>query len=116
MPYAVRVLDPDLQRALADPSDRYWRGKPPHIHRRVHQIISRLRQNPYDLAGSHPLVGEFRSLRAARLTDRWRLIFKICEECRRNGAQAIHPLDCCRSGETLDQTINLLEIVDYHTG
>lgn len=53
--------------------------------------------------------------RSARLDRRWRIIYRLCVECRQLGDQARAPLDCCAHGGTSDRTINILCLGDYHS-
>jgi Txe/YoeB family toxin of Txe-Axe toxin-antitoxin module len=113
-PYQKRV-QLQLQQDLDDPKAKFWKNKDPRLRKRVLDVIDRLCDAPYTAAGSHQLKWDISGLRAADLVGAWRLIFKVCEECRKQGLQNQNPLDGCR-GETQlpNNTINFLEITDYH--
>ena len=114
--FELRFYHPDLQLALDNPTHLFWkRRRNPRLPKRTKRVIELLQEAPYTAAGSHPLRWDLSGLRAADLVGGWRLIFKVCEECRKQEMQKSSPLDCCR-GETstTDITINLLDVDDYH--
>lgn len=90
--------------------DRRYRARRREIERR----IDLLRQDPYRAAHAERLKHDFAGLRSARLFGGVRVIYRICEECRRLGEQRRSPLDCCFSGATPDRTINLLCLSEHY--
>ena len=56
------------------------------------QIANKIRQllkDPYRAAKSEQLVGNLKGLRSARVTRSIRIIFAICEECRKNSNEEL---------------------------
>ena len=94
---------------------RFWRNKHPRLQRRWGSVLELLAQSPYQAAGSERLRHDFSGLRSAVLLNQWRLIFKVCEECRREGLRDHNPLDCCRNEfPTADRTVNVVEVSDHY--
>ena len=116
MSFILRFWNPDIRKAIDDPSHPFWRRKKnPRLPNRLRTVIELLQEDPYSAAGSHPLRWGLAGIRAATLVGPWRLLFKICEECRTQNLHASHPLDCCRGEiQTQDRTVNILDVVDYH--
>ena len=114
--YQPRFCNPDLEPALDDPKHPLWRRqRHPRLPKRTKLVVDLLREAPYSAAGSHRLQWDLSGLRAADLVGPWRLIFKVCEECRKENLQERNPLDCCRGEISLpNNTINLLYIDNYH--
>lgn len=82
------------------------------------EIAARLQTmfaDPYTAARAKRLTGRHTGRRSARLDRRWRIIYRLCVECRQLGDQARAPLDCCAHGGTSDRTINILCLGDYHS-
>ncbi len=84
---------------------------------KIKEVCEKLARNPYTAAGSHPLKYTLAGLRAATVKGAIRVIFKVCEECRRiEGWREMHALDCC----DLEECANLFVITfldieeDYH--
>ena len=78
-------------------------------------MLELLAQSPYQAAGSERLRHDFSGLRSAVLVNQWRLIFKVCEECRREGLRDRNPLDCCQNEfPTADRTVNVVEVSDHY--
>jgi len=80
----------------------------------LRRTCERLLINPYGAAGSHRLKYDSAGLRAATVFGSLRVIFKVCEECRKLGDGDLNALDCCESASTSDLTITFLDILDYH--
>jgi mRNA-degrading endonuclease RelE of RelBE toxin-antitoxin system len=56
------------------------------LHRRIDQIMSRVLDDPYlksERLGKMPGGLDLRGCRSVRITQSFRLIFAVCEECRR---------------------------------
>jgi len=114
--FQARIYGEKLRQDIDNPKARFWRNKDPRLRKKATETIESLCDAPYSLAGSHRLKGNLSGLRAANLVGAWRLIFKVCEECRKQGLRDQNPIDCCRGeAQTPDNTINFLEIVDYHS-
>ena len=111
-PYRIRLVD-SLRRDIDRP--RFWRHKHPRLRRRYERVLDMLAQDPYTAARSEQLRHDYSGLRSAVLLDQWRLIFKVCEECRRDDMRERNPLDCCRNEVVLpDKTVNIIDISDHY--
>ncbi len=74
-------------------------------------------RDPYRAARAERLRTPYRGLRSARVNDEGvRLIYRLCEECRREGEQRLRPLDCCMDGSTEDRTVNVLCLSEHYAG
>ena len=76
-----------------------------------HLIRTRLEvlfRDVYRAARAERLRARYRGLRSARIDDRVRIIYRLCEECRRDAEQHLRPLDCCLTGSTEEGTVNVL--------
>jgi mRNA-degrading endonuclease YafQ of YafQ-DinJ toxin-antitoxin module len=72
-------------------------------------------QLPYGAANSHKLRYDWTRKRSAHVDDRYRLIYKVCEECRkRSEAEPNHMINCLPCEGVPSETVNFLDIVDYH--
>jgi len=60
------------------------------LARRIERKIDLLVRDPYRNCRSELLVGNLKGLRCARLTKSIRIIFAICEECRKRGWQELN--------------------------
>ena len=78
-------------------------------------LIERLRRDPYSTARSEQLRHNEAGLRSAgRQSGATRIIFKICEECRRRDEGHRWPLDCCLDGLTPARTVNILCLSEHY--
>ena len=78
-------------------------------------MLDLLAQDPYNAARSEQLRHNYSGLRSAVLIDQWRLIFKVCEECRLYGMQERNSLDCCKDQIDLhDKTVNIIGISNHY--
>jgi len=79
-------------------------------------LIERLLGDPYSAARSEQLRHNEAGLRSAgRQSDATRIIFKICDECRRRNERARWPLDCCTGATiTIDRTVNILCLSEHY--
>lgn len=84
------------------------------LRRRIESRIAELLKDPYRAARAERLRHEYAGLRSARMVNATRLIYRLCEECRRLGDQSRRPLDCCRDGVTADRTVNLLCLSEHY--
>lgn len=74
-----------------------------------------LEQEPYIDARSEKLRHDYSGLRSAVLVAQWRLIFKVCEECRRDQMQKRNPLECRRNEIDLpNRTVNIIDISNHY--
>jgi len=72
-------------------------------------------QAPYTACKSEKLKYEWAQKRSGRLTDRFRIIYKVCKECRAAGnEQSNHMVACLSCEDIQDNTVNFLVITDYH--
>ena len=72
-------------------------------------------QAPYSACKSEPLKYEWARKRSGHLTEQLRIIYKICEECRKRGEEEPNHMVACLPCEGVpDDTVNFLTIVDYH--
>ena len=62
---------------------RQYRARRAEILRRLEVLFG----DVYRAARAERLKGRYRGLRSARVDDRVRFIYRICEECRRDGDQ-----------------------------
>ena len=113
--FQLRFLNNDLAGAIADSQHPFWRRRHPRLYKRTKSVLDLLTEAPYSAARSHMLRFEWTGLRSATLVDQWRLIFKVCDECRRMGLGSQNPIDCCNgSQKTGDGTINVIEVSDHY--
>ena len=73
--------------------------------------------DPLQALHSERLLRDHRGLRSARFGWRFRLLFKLCGECRLHRDQARYTLECCLAGDaetTPDNTINILYLSDHY--
>jgi mRNA-degrading endonuclease YafQ of YafQ-DinJ toxin-antitoxin module len=94
-------------------SKKNSRALRPHLQL-LQRTCEKLIKNPCGAARSHRLAHDLAGLRAADVTNTLRVIFKVCEECRRRGDHELNPLDCCELGGTEDLTITFLDIDYFH--
>lgn len=79
-------------------------------------LIARLLGDPYSAARSEQLKHREAGLRSGgRQSEATRIIFKICEECRRRGEATRWPIDCCEGlTTTVDRTVNILCLSEHY--
>lgn len=114
MAYRIIHRNTELEAALADERARYWRGKPPDIRRRIAQAFLKLEASPLEMGRSHQLQHNLKGLRSMDLGKNWRLLFKVCEECRREGWGADSPLPCCTLQEWDPTAVNVVDLRKIH--
>lgn len=72
-------------------------------------------QAPYTACKSEKLKYEWAQKRSGRLTERLRIIYKVCKECRERGEEeSNHMVECLSCEDIPDNTVNFLVIIDYH--
>ena len=90
-----------------------WRTQRSEIVRHLHSLFG----NPYQAPNAERLFREHRGLRSARYGWRYRLLYKLCGECRLHGDQVRYSLACCSingAEQTTDTTINVLYVSDHY--
>ena len=85
-------------------SSREYRSRQREIQQRLRVLFG----DVYRAARAERLKARYEGLRSARVDDRVRIIYRICEECQRLGDGDLRPLDCCLSGNTAARTVNVL--------
>ena len=70
--------------------------------------------DPYHARGSEPLSYQWAGFRAADFTRRDRIIFRICEECKREHQQDLNALDCCGDPASPSNVVWFVHFGDYH--
>lgn len=115
MPYRVVIRDPELQAMLDDPRHRGWRKIGYTLHKPTKDTIKKLEQDPMGPAHSELLKYQYKGLRSAHVNKKWRLIYKVCEECIRCQFQNFNPLPCCCGDEPCDpQLVNVTELSEHY--
>jgi mRNA-degrading endonuclease YafQ of YafQ-DinJ toxin-antitoxin module len=66
--------------------------KYPSLKKQIANKVRHLLKDPYRAVKSEQLVRNLKGLRSARATHSIRIIFAICEECRKNNNQEL--VDC----------------------
>lgn len=99
-------------------SERYTRQRASRRYRHrlefIDERLAVLLRDPYRAARAERLRASYRGLRSARVDDRLRFVYRLCEECRREGEQRLRPLDCCTDGSTEDRTVNVLCLSEHY--
>jgi len=90
--------------------DRRYRSRIAEIERRLAVLL----RDPYNAANAERLKHQYSGLRSARLFDATRLIYRLCEECRKLGEQDQLPLDCCLLSHTAALTVNILCLSEHY--
>lgn len=70
--------------------------------------------DPYNAAGSHLLRHEWVGFRGADFDGRQRIIYRVCEECRRLHNETRNPLACCADVEGSRFIVTFVDFGDYH--
>lgn len=88
----------------------------PVLVKRLQQTIEKLRNDPTGAAHAHRLRHNYAGLWSAHVTEKVRLLYKLCADCLADPAcRQQYPLPCCRGEEPPDRNrINLLLMDDYH--
>jgi mRNA-degrading endonuclease YafQ of YafQ-DinJ toxin-antitoxin module len=111
----MNTYGPQYEARYSEEFDKKKESKALRAHQdNLRRTCEKLLVNPYGAADSHRLKYDFAGLRAATVFGSLRVIFKVCEECRKLGDSGLNPLDCCESASTSDLTITFLDILDYH--
>lgn len=76
--------------------------------------LERLFEDPLSPSRSERLKHQFVGLRSAPVNGRLRLIYRVCEECRRLGDETGRPIECCWATNTPATTVNILCISDHY--
>lgn len=80
----------------------------------IERKILLIRTAPTAACKSERLKWDFSGKRSARLDRRHRIIYTICEECYQQGDQGRNLMDCPGCEDVSAQTVNFLDITDYH--
>ena len=81
------------------------------IERKCNQI----RQAPYGACKSEKLKYDWTRKRSGRLSEGLRIIYKVCQECRKRGEEEQnHMVNCLPCEGVPDKTVNFLDITNYH--
>ena len=79
------------------------------VREQIDKKIKFLANNPYGGAGNvGHLKGEFKGLRRIRVGRSWRIIFAICEECRKLGYKDLRKCVDCEN--ISDKSVKLFDI------
>ena len=90
--------------------ERRYRARTREIERRVSVLL----RDPYNAANAERLKHHYAGLRSARIFDATRLIYRLCEECRRLAEQDSLSLDCCLDAHTPTRTLNILCLSEHY--
>ena len=82
--------------------------------RTIEGKIKLVRSAPLTACKSERLRWDLSGKRSARVDQRWRLIYAICEECHQRGDQGRNLMDCPECEQVPSKTVNFLDILDYH--
>ena len=86
-----------------------------NLLRTIKRKAEMVMQEPYGAAKSEKLKYSWTRKRSARVNDRYRLIFKVGKECRKKSEdEPNHMTNCLPCEGIIAQTVNFLDIVDYH--
>ena len=91
----------------------YWRAQRADVVNYLQALFA----DPLGALHSERLLRDHRGLRSARFGWRYRLLFKICGECRLYGDKQRYSLACCFDDDpitTPDATINILYVSDHY--
>lgn len=70
--------------------------------------------SPYDAHGSHALRHDWSGFRSVEFDDRNRIIYRVCEECRKLQQTQLHPLQCCAEPDANPLMVTFVDFGDYH--
>jgi toxin YoeB len=93
------------------------RRSSPVLVKQLRRTIEKLRINPTGVAHAERLKHDYAGLWSVRVTDRMRLLYKLCADCLQdaNVRNNQYLLPCCQDEEPPDPNrVNLLALVDYH--
>lgn len=81
-----------------------------NVEKAIHKTVNnKLKINPYSGKGNNGhLQGEYLGLRRIRVLRKWRLVFSICEECRKLGYTGLR--GCVDCNQNPDKTVVLFDI------
>jgi len=80
----------------------------------IEDKIGLILQAPRSAAKSEPLKWKLSGKRSAHLNKSIRIIYTICEECHQQGAEGRNRMECPDCLDVPLQTVNFLDIVNYH--
>lgn len=86
-----------------------------NLLKNIKQKTELVMQAPYGAAKSERLKYGWAKKRSARIDDRYRLIYKVCEECQRRGEnEPNHMINCLPCEGVVEKTVNFLDITDHY--
>ena len=91
-------------------SEKPYSQQPKKIREKCEMIL----QHPYSACKSEPLKGTYSGKRSARLDNRYRIVYTICEECYTQGRQNANAHDCCDCNDVPIETVTFLDITDHY--
>lgn len=71
---------------------------------------------PYTARGSHLLRHHWAGFRSANFDGRFRIIYRVCDECVNCNHRALSPLPCCSDEARDPHVITFVDFGDYHAG
>lgn len=81
----------------------------------IEKRCNSINQLPYRACKSEKLKYNWARKRSGHINKKYRIIYKVCEECRkRNEGEPNHMIKCLSCDDTPDKTVNYLAITDYH--
>ena len=84
------------------------------IRTKVREKCEMILQHPRTACRSEQLKHTYRGKRSARLDDRYRIIYTICEECHRQGLRESNLADCPECENVPMETVTFLDITDHY--
>ena len=80
----------------------------------IERKLVQIRTAPRAACKSERLKWRLSGKRSARLDQRYRIIYTICEECHQQGNQGRNLMDCPSCENVPSNTVNFIDIIDYH--
>lgn len=112
MVYDVVYRSEEL-RADVEGRNRRVQGE---LLKQLRGTIDKLQSNPTGIAHAERLKHNYSGLWSVRVTDKKRLLYKLCADCLQDPTlRQKYPLPCCQGDEpAAPNRINLLRMLDYH--
>jgi len=91
-------------------------GEKPYLQQtsKIRSKCEMILEQPYKACKSEPLKHMFAGKRSARLDECYRIIYTVCEECRKQGHQETNLADCPNCIDVPIQTVTFLDITDHY--
>jgi Txe/YoeB family toxin of Txe-Axe toxin-antitoxin module len=81
----------------------------------IEDKMKMVRELPYSACKSEPLKWRYRGKRSARIDKAPdRIIYTVCQECHQQGHQKSNLMDCPGCEDVPMETVNFLDIDNYH--